>query len=556
MRPAYARLSGVGAAAAVVLAPIAIIIYQSFLDGPFYAPDAAFSLASYSFVFGDPQFLQALLKSLALAAGMVVIAVPLGAILAILVTRTDLPGKRWFAPCIVLPLFLSSLVVGFGYIVGIGPAGFITLWWTQNIGPAPWNLNSFASMVLISGLTHVPYSYLYTAAALNRVNPEVEEAARVIGAGLVRTSATVSLPLVRPALIFAAMLIFLLGLEEFGLPLLLGSPSGILVLTTYLFEISDILGTPSYQIMAVIAVVIMAATLPLVLLQQRSLGGAERFVTLRGKGASHRVAPLGRLRWPAAALVVLWLALTVALPLAGIVLRALVTGWGVGASLWANLTLQHFRDLAGSSDLLGSIANTAIVSTIGAAVSVLLYTGVALIQHRWRSGGATILDYLVMLPRAMPGLIAGLAFLWLFLFIKPLQPLRGTIVSVWAAYTVVWLAYGTRVISATLAQVAPELEEAAKTIGARSLRILRDVTVPLIWPGMATSWLLIFLTFCREYSTAVYLMTPRSEVIGSVIVSLWNNGALDLVSALCVVNALMVAVGLATALRFGMRLHA
>jgi iron(III) transport system permease protein len=265
---------------------------------------------------------------------------------------------------------------------------------------------------------------------------------------------------------------------------------------------------------------------------------------------------LGSLRWLATALVVTWLVLTVALPLAGIVLRSLVTEWGQGASLWANLTLQHFRDLSGSSDLLGSVFNTALVSTLGAAVSVMLYTGVALIQYRWQSRGSAVMDYLVMLPRAMPGLIAGLAFLWLFLFIRPLAPLRGTIISVWAAYTIVWLAYGTRIISGALTQVAPELEEAARTIGAHSMRVLRDVTVPLVRPGIATSWLLIFLTFCREYSTAVYLMTPKSEVIGSLIVSLWNNGALDLVSALCVVNLFMILVGLAAALRFGARLHA
>jgi iron(III) transport system permease protein len=556
MNVPYLRLSGVSAVALVVIAPIALIIYQSVLNAPFYAPHVAFSLASYDFVFSDPQFRHALVGSIALAAGMVVIALPLGAALAILMTRTDLPGRRWFGPAIVLPLFFSSLVVGFGYIVSVGPVGFVTLWWSEFLGHAPWNLNSFPSMVVISGLTHVPYSYLYIAAALNRVNPEVEEAARVIGAGLLRTSMTVSLPLVRPAIVFSAMLIFLLGLEEFGLPLLLGNPSGIMVLTTYLFEISAILGTPSYQIMAVVAVVIMAATLPLVVLQHRSLSGTERFVTLRGKGAAHRVAPLGSLRWPATALVVTWLVLTVALPLAGIVLRSLVTEWGQGASLWANLTLQHFRDLSGSSDLLGSVFNTALVSTLGAAVSVMLYTGVALIQYRWQSRGSAVMDYLVMLPRAMPGLIAGLAFLWLFLFIRPLAPLRGTIISVWAAYTIVWLAYGTRIISGALTQVAPELEEAARTIGAHSMRVLRDITVPLVRPGIATSWLLIFLTFCREYSTAVYLMTSKSEVIGSLIVSLWNNGALDLVSALCVVNVFMILVGLAAALRFGVRLHA
>jgi iron(III) transport system permease protein len=165
-------------------------------------------------------------------------------------------------------------------------------------------------------------------------------------------------------------------------------------------------------------------------------------------------------------------------------------------------------------------------------------------------------DYLVMIPRGMPGLVAGLAFLWLFLFIKPLTPLRNTLVSLWLAYTIVWLAYGMRLISSSLLQVEPELEEAALTAGASRGRVTRDVTLPLIRFGLLGSWLLIFMIFVREYSTGVYLLAPGTEVIGSLIVSLWGTGAIDTVASLSVINVLLVAVGLAVALRLGVRLHA
>jgi iron(III) transport system permease protein len=155
----------------------------------------------------------------------------------------------------------------------------------------------------------------------------------------------------------------------------------------------------------------------------------------------------------------------------------------------------------------------------------------------------------------MPGLVAGLAMLWVFLFFKPLSPLKATLFSVWLAYTIVWLAYGMRLISGTLLQVGPELEESARTIGATPLRTQLDVTVPLIRYGFIASWLLIFLIFVREYSTGVYLLGPGTEVIGSLLVSLWGTGAVDLVSALSVVNVLMIAFGLVVALRLGVRLH-
>jgi iron(III) transport system permease protein len=160
-----------------------------------------------------------------------------------------------------------------------------------------------------------------------------------------------------------------------------------------------------------------------------------------------------------------------------------------------------------------------------------------------------------MIPRGMPGLVAGLAFFWVFLFVKPLAPLRATPFSIWLAYTVVWVAYGMRLISSALLQLSPELSEAAHSVGAGRGRALRDVTLPLLRFGLLGSWLLIFLTFVREYSTGVYLLAPGSEVIGSLIVSLWGTGAVDTVAALAVINVLLVGIGLAVALRLGVRVH-
>ena len=158
-------------------------------------------------------------------------------------------------------------------------------------------------------------------------------------------------------------------------------------------------------------------------------------------------------------------------------------------------------------------------------------------------------------PRGMPGLVAGLAFFWVFLFVKPIAPLRAMPFSLWIAYSVVWLAYGMRLISGSLLQVGPELEEAALTTGASRGRVTRDVTLPLIRFGLLGSWLLIFLIFVREYSTGVYLLGPGTEVIGSLIVSLWGTGSVDIVSALSVINVALVGLGLGVALRLGVRVH-
>ncbi len=542
--------------ALVVFAPLGLILYQSFLSEAFFSPTAGFSLEAYRYVLADSGFHSAFGTSLLVSCGMTLIAVPLGSLLAFLLVRTDLPGKNWLEPWLLVPIFLSPVVLAFGYVVAVGPVGFFSLWTKALIGRVPWNLYSLYGMILIAGLTHVPHAFLYVSSALRSVDPSVEEGARVAGAGAWRIAATVSLPLVLPSILFSAALIFLLGFELFGLPLVLGDPAGLLVLTTYLYKLTNLLGVPSYHLMAVVALAIVVLTFPLVYMQRRLLGATGRFAVIGGKGQAFRPLPLGVLRWPAVAVVLLWLAGTVLLPLTGVALRSIVSQWGEGIKLSEVLTLDHFRELTRYPNLVRGIVNTLLIGGIGGALSVGFYALIGLAAHRWRSRWVSFLDYLVMLPRALPGLIVGLAFLWLFLFFKPLRPLRATLFSLWIAYTVVWLAYGLRLISASLLQVRPELEEAARVTGARQCRVYRDVTLPLIRFGLIGSWLLIFMMFVREYSTGVYLLGPGTEVIGSLIVSLWGTGALDLISALSVIEVALVGLILFIALRLGVRLHA
>jgi iron(III) transport system permease protein len=549
------RFLVIGITALAVLAPLSLVFYQSFLTAPFFQPSAQFSLDAYAFVFSDPDFWGAFWTTALVAAGMTVIAVPLGAGLAFLMVRTDVPGRAWLEPVLLIPIFVSAVVVAFGFVVAMGPVGFFSTAVKSLIGIVPWNLYSLTFLILIAGLTHVPHVYLYAAAALRGLGTDLEEAARVVGANPWKVAFDVSLPMVLPAILFAGVLVFFLGFELFGLPLVLGDPQGVLVLSTYLYKLTNKLGVPSYQLMAVVVVVIVAITAPLVFMQRRLLSQAQRFVTVRGKGLNVAPLKLGRWRWPAFAAIAVWFALTVLIPLSGIVLRSFVVSWGEGVNLSEVLTLDHYRELVEYPNVVRGMLNTLGIGVIGGAVAVVCYTAIALAIHRWKSGWTRVVDYLVMVPRAMPGIVAGLALLWVFLFVRPLTPLKSTLVSVWLAYTVVWLAYGMRLISGTLLQVAPELEEAARTVGASEVRVQRDITIPLIRYGMLASWLLVFLIFVREYSTGIYLLGPGTEVIGSLLVSLWGTGAVDLVSALSVVNVVMIALGLLIAVRLGVRLH-
>lgn len=246
------------------------------------------------------------------------------------------------------------------------------------------------------------------------------------------------------------------------------------------------------------------------------------------------------------------------------------------------LTVDAFTQIWARPNLLRAIVNSVAIGVFGGALAVACYTAIGLAMHRKPDAITRFLDYSVLVPRAVPGLLAGLAFLWVFLFtpmwldqslengwlsvlpfseglrgliIEPLRNLRSTIFSVWLAYSVVWLAYGLRLISSTLLQVGPELEEAARSTGAKQSQVTRHITVPLAKYGLIGSWLLMFLIFEREYSTGVYLLSPGTETIGSMLVSLWATGAIDTVAALSFINIVLVVIGLGIALRFGVKLR-
>lgn len=568
--------------ALAIYLPLSFIIAQSFLSEPFFMPDKSWGFDAFRFIFEDPDFYKALKSGFALAGGLVVIAVPLGGILAFLVARTDLPGRRWIQPLILVPVFVSPMVLGFGYVVAAGPVGFFSTWVHDLFGFTPWNIYSLPAIIIIAGLTHVPYAYLYISSALHSLGSDVEEAARSTGASPFQVMRDVSLPMVRPALSYASVLLFFLGLEVFGLMLVLGDPEGHLVLSTYLYKLTNKLGIPSYHLMAAVAVVLIAFTIPLVMLQRMLLRSASRYATVKGKVTRPRVLPLGKWRAVAGGVVWFWIFIAIVVPVAGVVLRAFVTHWGLGVHLGDVLSIHAFQTIWEQPTLMRAIWNSVLIGVVGGAVAVACYTAIALAAHRKQDHVTRFLDYSVLVPRAVPGLLAGLAFLWIFLFIpmwldhsledgwlsvlpfaqwlrdtaiEPMKDLRSTIFSVWLAYSVVWMAYGLRLISTTLLQVAPELEEAARSTGARQSQVTRNITVPLAKYGLISSWLLMFLIFEREYSTGVYLLTPGTETIGSMLVSLWATGAIDIVAALSFINILLVVIGMGVALRFGVKLH-
>jgi iron(III) transport system permease protein len=539
-----------------VLAPVVLMIYQSFLSDAFFAADARLSLSAYQYVLTDPSFYDALWVTVIVAVGMTAIAVPMGAVLAFLLTRTDLRFKPFLEVAVLVPMFISSIVLAFGYTVSVGPSGFISILAREAFGWLPWNLYSVTGIVLVGGLGHVPYAYLYVSAAMRNLPTDLEEAARVSGASVWRVSLDVTIPLVMPALVFVTALNLLVGFEMFGVPLVLGDPSHISVLTTYIYQLTTLFGVPTYQMMAVVAIILVVLTLPMIFAQRRLLRHGRRYEALSGKGSRATPLHLGRRGQSVAlAIIGLWIFISVVLPIGGIVLRTFVSAWGVDVNLFQHLTLANFAAIAEIPSLQRTVINTIILASVGGAAAVAIYLLIALAGHRNTGPSNTVLDYMVLLPRALPGLVVGLAFFWLFLFVPFLRPLRPTLIALFIAYLVVGLSYGLRLLQGVLIQVAPELEESARTTGATIGQTWRDVVLPIVRPGLMGAWVLIMIIFIRDEATGVYLIGSGTEVIGPEMVTLLQTGAMDTIAALSFISIILTGAGLALALRLGARFH-
>lgn len=541
--------------AVAILTPVLLLVYQSFLSGSFFAPNVEPSLDAYQFVLTDPQFWLALRNSLLIAAGMAFVAIPLGTGFAFLIARTDIPFKRVLGVVMILPMLMPSIIVGFGYIVAAGPTGLYSNIAQSILGFIPWTIYSPWTIIILSGFGSVPYVYLYTLTALSEVSSEMEEAARVSGANPIRTAANISLPLVTPAIAFSGVLVAFLGIELFGLPLILGAQADFDPLSVYLYKLTNRFGVPSYPIMATVVLLMIAASLPLVLIQRRLTRSAERFVSIKGKGSQRKLVSLGAMRWVFLGVILIWILLAVFVPLSGVVLRAFVNEWGSGVNLFEQFTWNHLEAAITQPSLSRSILNTVLLGTVGGLAAVACFLALALALRRQTGFLPWLMDHLVLIPRAIPGLAIGLVFLWVFLFVPGFAPLRSTLVSIWVAYMVVWLSYGLRLLSTAQLQIAPELEEAARVTGASPGRTLATVTMPLMKRGILSAWLLIFLMFVKDYSTGVYLMTSGNEVIGSLLISLSESGEMAAVAALSLINIVLIGTGLAVALRFGVRLN-
>ncbi len=531
----------------LVLVPLGFLALSSFRPtGLPFEPGLTF--ANYAAVYGAPGFSRLLGDTLVFAGGSVAIALTLGTILAWLVERTDMPGARLTRALIILPMATPPLLMAIGWAMLLSPrSGAINVWMRDLLGWAPFNAYSMGAMIFVQGLALTSTAFLFLAPAFRNMDPALEEAALASGASTLTLFRRVLIPLLRPAVMAAAIFLLIVGFVVFEIPGTLGMPARIFVLSSQLFYLANEApgGIPLYGQVGALATLFLALLLGLGFVYRHFTREAARFRTITGKGFRPRRMRLGRWRHAALGLVALYFTLAVVLPVGMLAWMSLMPFQARPS--WAALsmvTLENHRDLLDSPRVLEAAANTLLVAGIAATLVAVLSTLISWVTVRLRAPGSAVLDALSFLPIAIPGVMMGVALIYVYLTLDPIIAIYGTVWILIVAYATDYLSFGTRAAGGVMVQMHPELEEAGRTSGASGAMVLRRITLPLLWPAIAGIWIWVLAHAMRELSTALMLQGRDNQVMTTLLWDYWQGGEPTRAAAVGVwlVGALLAAL--------------
>ncbi len=509
----------------LVVAPLARLVVSSFQS----TDTGAFTLENYVTAYGHARDLIALGNSLLYAVEVMLLSIVLAVPIAWAVSRTDMPAKGLIR-ALILGAFITPPYLGaIGWILLAGPnAGWLNHAWMAVTGSDSglFNVFSFAGLVFVTALYSCPYIFVFTAAGLDLVSSEMEEAANILGAGRVRTTFRITLPLVAPAIIGGAIIVFLDTVALFGTPAIIALPARIRLMTLVLWQFFE------FPVRAEAAA---AYAVPLILITvamfsvQRLILSRKGYVALTGKGGSRAMMPLGLFRWVMLAYSLLIVSLAVILPYAALAQAAFSKAWGLGLS-WANLTLGNFRAVLLEANSRATIIHSFTYSAAAACVAVVLALIVSYVVSRRLVRGGGLLTLLCMAPLVIPGIVLGVAFY--ATYAPPPIALYGTATILVIGYTTRFLPIAYVNCMAGIRSLNPEMEEAVRILGGSRLRAIRRVVVPLLKTNLVGSWLLVFIPATRELSTAIFLVGAQTRVISVMMLDLSENGSFETLAAL------------------------
>jgi iron(III) transport system permease protein len=540
------------------MAPLLTLILGSFSNSTEIGEFKDFGLQNYARAYLRKTTLVILGNTLILAGGSVFLGVSLALSLAWLVERTNIPCKGIIYAAVPLTLAIPGVLHAISWIFLFSPRmGYLNRWLMSTFGlsAAPFDTYTLAGMIVLEALRVVPTAFLLLVPLFRNMDTALEEAAAVSGAGPFARLRRITLPVVSSGIIAVVIYETITVLETFEIPGILGLPARIYVFSTKIYAVTQGLETPDYGQANALAMAYMLMAAFGVILYARATRRAEKFAVITGKGYRPKLLDLGRWRYAGLGVAVLYLALTLVLPLLVLFWTSLLPYPAMPSEKsLALVSLDNYRTIAIYGATWKVLKNTALMVAATAVGTIVLSFFISWVIVRTRFWGRRVLDMLAFLPRSIPGIVKALALAWIFLVLRPYFPIYGTVWLISLGFIMSFIAYGTRTVTASLLQIHHELEEAAYISGATQLVTFRRIHFPLLVPAFVG--LAIWSMFLAMRLTGLPLMLyegAENQVLSVFIWMMWDDGQMGAVSGLGVITILFLFVVAVVIRRMGFR---
>jgi len=528
----------VGILVVVVAVPVLIIFFNAFWV------NGQFNLADTLKVLREPDTYRALLNSLFIASGVTVMSTIIGTFFAWLVTRTDLPFKPAMRVLFLVPFMLPSFIGALAWKMLLSPrAGYINRFLMDVVGlDGPvFDIYTFTGIMAVETMYLFPFVFIQVCGALERMDPTLEESARISGASLFTITRKITIPLVRPSILSGALLIMLYSMAHFGTVAVLGIEAGIFNIPTLIYEkIHQSAGSfNSIRTGTVLATVLVIAAALIMFIQSKVLSRG-RYQIIAGKSFRPVEIKLRALRMPMLVFCIAYIGFTIVVPTVTIFMVGGLKTYGLPFTA-ENLTLANYRYILFDWKLTrDAIWNSVTLGLAAALITMFAGVMISYVIVKMKVRGKGLLEFLGMLPFSVPGSVIALGVMlaWSGKFGINIY---NTVWIILVAYIARYMAFSLKANSAALEQVHDSLVEAARASGASMGQALRDIVLPLVRPGMFAAFFLIFLPALRELTVSVLLYGPTTRTIGVAIYTLNEDGETVYSAALAGI-ALMIIV--------------
>ena len=532
----------------LVFFPISSLVAGSFWSNyPGYPGE--WTLKNYLEAFSDPVLPTLLVNSLVYAGGSTVLATALAVVYAFITIRTDTPGRGVLSYLPYVDLITPALLSNIAWIYLLHPrVGIINNFLQQAFGPEAPTLNIFSmpGMIFVTGMNTFSLVYLGISSALKTMNPEFEDASRICGAGIGRTSVLVTLRLAMPAIFSMALLNFIIVLEVFETPSMIGIPANVPVFMSVIYNYVSWRVPPLTGHASALAVILLMLVITLTMLYRRYTKRIEKYAVITGKGHKPNVVSLGRWRYLTFLLVFSYAMLLIVVPLFVVTILSFKIFWDPN-NIFGDFTIKNYLELLDHPVLTSSIVNSTFFSIASATILVFLISIIVYISRRLKTRGMSVVENVTMLPQSYPGLVLALGLLWGYISL-PIG-IYGTPAILVIAYVTRFMPHITRLFSGVVIQFHQELEESARVCGSSFISTIRRIVLPLLKPSLLSAWVYAFIVSFRELSASVLLVSPGTEVVSVFLWGLWVNGedrqfAAAIVIMVCILTAIITFVTL------------